>query len=247
MSTTSLGMPALPPRTAQPTWKAAWDAALYGPSGYLRRNPVALRHDRAALLEFVATRAEVYDAVVLLGAAGQLAPELGARRPGVLLRGDLPDDFDGLLVAVDWLAHVPTHVIQCDDDGRPRIVHVHPITGQEILGSTVDDSGVPPTIHAWLEQHWPISEPEQRAELGTAREAAWRDVVRRMAGGTAIAIESAHTSANRPAAGSLRSSAGSTIPDGERDLLADVAMDALAAETGGHYHPDPLLPRVEAG
>ena len=247
MSTTSLGMPALPPRTAQPTWKQAWDEALYGRDGYLRRQPLRLRHERRLLVEFVAGRAPAYDEVVLLGAAGQLAPELGRLLPGMLLRGDLPADFDGLVVAVDWLAHVPTHVVQGDDDGHPRIVHVHPLTGQEILGSRVDDAGVPGSIAAWLEQHWPVAEPGRRAELGTAREAAWRDVVRRMAGGVAIAIEPGHTREDRPEAGSLRSSSGSTIPDGGRDLLADVAMDALATETGGRYQPDPELPRVEAG
>lgn len=247
MSTTSLGMPALPPRTAQPTWKQAWDEALYGRGGYLRRTPLALRHDRARLLEFVAARAEAHTEVVLLGAAGLLAPDLGARLPDVLLRGDLPDSFDGLLVAVDWLAHVPTHVVQGDDDGRPRIVHVHPITGQEILGSRLDDPGVPPSIGAWLERHWPVDEPGRRAEVRTAREAAWRDVVRRVSGGAAVAIEPGHTRDTRPHDGSLRSPGGASIPDGSRDLLADVALDALAVETGGRYLPDPVLPRVEVG
>lgn len=247
MSTTILGMPALPPRTAQPTWKQAWDEALYGRDGYLRRHPLQQSADRGLLLDFVSERAAAYDAVVLLGSAGMLAPDLGARLPGVLLRGDLPAGFDGLVVAVDWLAHVPTHVVQGDDDGLPRIVHVHPITGQEILGSRVDDAGVPPSIGAWLERHWPIDSPGQRAEVGTAREAAWRDVVRRMAGGTAVAIEPGHTRADRPRDGSLRAGQGALIPDGGRDLLADVALDALADETGGRFVPDPALPRVEVG
>lgn len=235
MSTTILGMPALPPRTAQPTWKQAWDEALYGRDGYLRRHPLQLGPDRGLLLDFVSERAAAYDAVVLLGSAGRLAPDLGARLPGVLLRGDLPAGFDGLVVAVDWLAHVPTHVVQGDDDGVARIVHVHPITGQEILGSRVDDAGVPPSIGAWLERHWPIERPGQRAEVGTAREAAWRDVVRRMAGGTAIAVERGHTHGARPFAGSLHSPGTAPVPDGSRDLVADVALDALAADSGGSY------------
>lgn len=247
MSTTSLGMPALPPRTAQPTWKQAWDSALYGRGGYLRRHPLELRHDRATLLDFVALRAGGYAEVVLLGAAGMLAPELGARLPGLLVRSDLPEGFDGLVVGVDWLAHVPTHVVQGDDDGQPRIVHVDPVTGQEILGSRVDDAGVPPSIGGWLEQHWPVDEPGQRAEVGTAREAAWRDVVRRMAGGAAIAIEPGHTQDRRPHAGSLRTTSGLPIPDGNRDLIADVALDALAGQTGGRCVADPGLTRVEVG
>ena len=78
MSTTTLGMPALPPRTAQPTWKQAWDDALYGRDGYLRSHPLQLGHDRGLLVDFVAGRAAGYDAVVLLGSAGLLAPDLGA-------------------------------------------------------------------------------------------------------------------------------------------------------------------------
>lgn len=238
-------MPALPPRTAQPTWKAAWDAALYGPRGYLRTHPLVLDRDRPRLVDFVAAGAGSFAQVVLLGAAGLLAPDLGRRLPDLLIRGDLPEGFDGLVVAVDWLAHVPTHVVRADDDGRPRVVHVDPLTGAEILGSRVDDAGVPDSIGAWLEDYWPLSEPYQRAELGTAREAAWRDVVRRMAGGAAIAIELGHTRDSRPFDGSLRSPAGAAIPDGTRDIVAGVALDALARACGGRLVNDGDLTRVE--
>lgn len=248
MSTTGLGMPALPPRTAQPTWKQAWDTALYGPGGYLRSHPLTLTRDRAELSAFVAERAERYDEVVLLGAAGLLAPDLGARVPHLLIRGDLPDGFGGLVVALDWLAHVPTHVVRADDDGRPRIVHVDPVTGEEILGSLVGDAGVPPTIGEWLSRHWPLPEAYHRAEVGTAREAAWRDVVRRLDGGAAIALEPGHTRESRPADGSLRTPSGALpVPDGARDLLADVALDALAESCGGRFVEHRVLSRVEVG
>lgn len=247
MSTTSLGMPALPPRTAQPTWKQAWDTALFGPHGFLRSHPIPLRHDRAALLDFLVDRGRGFERVVLLGAAGALAPELARRLPGIQLAGELSDGFDGLVVAVDWLAHVPTHVVRADDDGHPRVVHVDPVTGQEILGSRIDDPGVPASIGAWLDAHWRLAEPFQRAEVGTSREAAWRDVVRHIAGGTAVAIEPGHTRANRPFDGSLTSPSGALVPDGARDLVAGVALDALAAATGGRHVDDAVLPRVEIG
>jgi len=248
MSTTSLGMPALPPPTAQPTWKQAWDAALYGPSGFLRSHPVALDRDRSALVDFITARAAGRESVVLLGAAAQLAPELGRLLPALSLRGDLPDGFDGLTVAVDWLCHVPTHVVQADDNGRPRIVHVDPVTGTEILGSLVNDAGVPPSIGGWLDEHWALPNAYGRAEVGTTREAAWRDVVRRMDGGLAIAIEQGHLSGSRPGAGSLRSPSGMPpVPDGTRDLVADVALDALAAATTGRYADDGGLMRDENG
>lgn len=247
MSTTSLGMPALPPPTAQPTWKQAWDAALYGPQGYLRSHPMPFTRDRATLLDFVTGRAEGYAELVLLGAAAQLAPELSQRLPGVALRGDLPDDFAGLVIAVDWLCHVPTHVVQADDDGRPRVVHVDPVTGSEILGSLVSDAGVPDTIATWLDQHWALPEPFLRAEVGTTREAAWRDVVRRLGGGHAIAVEHGHLAAARPAEGSLRCPSGAAaVPDGTRDLVADVALDALASATGGEYADSDGLLRIES-
>jgi hypothetical protein len=248
MSTTGLGMPALPPRTAQPTWKQAWDTALYGPGGYLRSHPLQLTGDRSSLADFVAERAEGHDELVLLGAAGLLAPDLGARLPRVMIRGDLPDAFEGLVVALDWLAHVPTHVVRADDDGRPRIVHVDPVTGEEILGSQVSDAGVPPSIGEWLTRHWPLPEAYARAEIGTAREAAWRDVVRRLEGGAAIALEPGHTRETRPVDGSLRTpSGGLPVPDGERDLLADVALDALAESCGGRFIVEQGLSRVEVG
>jgi hypothetical protein len=248
MSTTGLGMPALPPRTAQPTWKQAWDTALYGPSGFLRSNPLQLTRGRTELADFVAERAEGFDELVLLGAAGLLAPDLSARVPRLMIRGDLPDDFGGLVVALDWLAHVPTHVVRADDDGRPRIVHVDPVTGEEILGSQVSDPGVPATIGDWLSRHWPLPEPFARAEVGTAREAAWRDVVRRLGGGAAIALEPGHTRESRPADGSLRTpSGGLPVPDGARDLLADVALDALAESCGGRFVLEDGLSRVELG
>lgn len=246
MSTTSLGMPALPPPTAQPSWKQAWDAALYGPSGYLRSHPLALTRDRAELVDFIAARGSGRSSVVLLGAAAQLAPDLAEALPGVELRGDLPNEFGGLVVAVDWLCHVPTHVVRADDNGRPRIVHVDPVTGSEILGSPVDDAGVPPSIGAWLADHWPLPAPFDRAEIGTTREAAWRDVVRRLSGGSAIAIEHGHLRATRPAEGTLRCPTGAAaVPDGTRDIVADVALDALAATAGSTYADSEGLPRVE--
>lgn len=229
MSSTSLGMPALPPRTPQPTWKQAWDSALYGPAGYLRSHPITLDRDRAEMVDLLRERLRSYDACVLLGAAGILAPELSSLVPGVSLRPDLPQGFRGLVVALDWLSHVPTHVVQCDDDGRPRIVHVDPVSGQESLGLLLSDAGVPPSLRDWQEQHWPLDGDFARAEIGTTREAAWRDVIRCLAEGEAIAVERGHLLTARPTSGSLRAPDDSPlIPDGTRDISAAVALDAVA-------------------
>ncbi|HEU4513570.1 MAG TPA: hypothetical protein VFR87_10740, partial [Nocardioidaceae bacterium] len=37
----SLGLPPMPPPTTDPPWKKAWDAALYGPGGFFRRESAA--------------------------------------------------------------------------------------------------------------------------------------------------------------------------------------------------------------
>ena len=235
---TQLGMPALPP-PVEPTWKQAWDAALFGPAGYLRRHPPRLGRDAEDLLGLVAARAP--DHVALLGSAGLLAPSLAASLPGTSVRHDIPAGFDGLVLAVDWLAHVPAHVVQVDDEGWPRVVHVDPVTGRERLGSRLSETVVPRAIGLWLSEWWPVAEggPGARAEVGTGRDAAWRDVARRLDGGTAVAVEHGHLSSGRPRDGSLRCPAASDgvaarcVPDGDRDLTADVALDAVAAATGG--------------
>lgn len=249
---TQLGMPAPPPPT-EPTWKQAWDAALYGTSGYLRRHPPRLERDPDALLALVARQAP--EDVALLGAAGVLAPSLAAAMPGLQVRHDIPDAYGGLVLAVDWLSHVPAHVVRVDDQGAPRIVHVDPVTGREQTGSRLSETVVPQGIGLWLQEWWPVADggPGARAEVGTGRDAAWRDVVRRLAGGTAIAVEHGHVREARPRLGSLHCPAAAEgaaqrcVPDGQRDLCADVALDAVATATEGRVVHDGVLTRVECG
>lgn len=244
-SGTPLGMPSLPP-PGEPTWKQAWDAALYGPRGYLRRHPPALDRDAGALVGLVA--AEAPEAVVLLGSAGILAPAVAAALPAADVRFDLPEAYDGLVLAVDWLCHVPAHVVEVDEAGYPRFVHVDPVSGRERLGSRLNETPVPQSIGRWLSQWWPLADfgPGARAEVGTGRDAAWRDVCRRLSGGLAMAVERGHLGAERPRRGSLRTPGGTRrpVPDGERDLVADVALDAVADATGGRVVLDGDLTRV---
>ncbi len=249
---TQLGMPAPPPPT-EPTWKRAWDAALFGADGYLRRHPPVLERDPDALLGLVASQAP--EDVTLLGAAGVLAPRLAAALPGAQVRHDIPDAYDGLVLGVDWLSHMPAHVVRVDDQGHPRILHVDPVSGRERAGSRLSETAVPPSIGLWLYEWWPVADrgPGARAEVGTGRDAAWRDVVRRLSGGTAIAVERGHVRDGRPRLGSLHSPAASEgvdercVPDGQRDLAADVALDAVAAATDGRVVHDGPLTRVEWG
>jgi SAM-dependent MidA family methyltransferase len=70
--------------------------------------------------------------------------------------------------------------------------------------------------------------------VGSPRDRAWADVVRRLGRGLAIAIDYGHTAGSRPAFGSLAAYQHGRqvglIPDGSRDITAHVAVDSL----GGH-------------
>jgi SAM-dependent MidA family methyltransferase len=268
VATTSLGMPSLPPRPAAPAWRTAWDAALYGPDGFFRRAAPADHFRTAvhgsdlmarALLRLA--QAKGLDAVVdvgagrgeLLVALHRLAPRLRlvgievAARPSGLpaeigWQPVLPAALEGLVVAHEWLDNVPCHVVEVDQTGTPRLVHVDPATGTESLGLAVDAPGVPPGIGQWLAQWWPLdgASPGARAEVGTARDRAWKDVVDRLSRGVTVAVDYGHTRDGRPLLGSLRSYRDGrqvpVVPDGLRDVTADLAVDAVAAATSGQIH-----------
>jgi hypothetical protein len=95
MTSTSLGMPAVPPPTSAPTWKAAWDDALYGAGGFFRRESPAAHFRTSvhasplfaqALVRLV--RAAGLDTVVDIGAGrGELLVAMHAADPGLDLLG----------------------------------------------------------------------------------------------------------------------------------------------------------------
>lgn len=236
MNATSLGMPALPP-PAEPTWKQAWDGALYGAEGgFLRRHPPTLLASRDEVLDLLLSLRP--DELVLLGSVGALTPDIVRALPATAIRFDLQAGFGGTVLAGDWLAHVPTHVVEVGPDGYPRMVHVDRVTGRERLGARLVETGVPQQVGRWLQEWWPVADagPGARAEVGTARDAAWRDVVRNLGpGGTAIALEPGHVRSTRPDTGTLRSPGFDhdvVVPDGSRDIVADVALDAVAEAAG---------------
>ena len=226
-------MPSLPP-PADPVWKQAWDLALFGAAGYLRSSPLTPSIEATSLLTLIDSLAPNAHELALLGSAGALAPDLSQR--GHVVRFDLPEGYRGLVIALDWLSHVPAHVVELDSDGYPHLVHVSPRTGRETLGARLNETSVPQSIGRWLERWWPVADfgVGARAEVGTSRDAAWASVVNRLGpAGRAVAIDAGHTVENRPLHGSLRSPAGPAIPDGHRDLTAAVAVDAVAAATSG--------------
>jgi SAM-dependent MidA family methyltransferase len=260
---TPLGMPAVPPPTSDPTWKQAWDAALYGAGGFFRREAPAAHfrtsvHASPLFAEALVrmTRAAGLDTVVDIGAGrGELLSAMHALDPGLDLLGvevsarpadldasiawtpALPEAVHGLVVANEWLDDIPCHVVEVDADGEPRVVHVDPATGHESLGSALTSASVPPSLAAWVDRWWPLAgrEPGARAEVGSTRDAAWADVVRRVHGLT-VAVDYGHTLADRPPYGSLRSYLRGrevdVLPDGSRDVTAHVAVDAVADRVG---------------
>ena len=266
MSTpTPLGIPVVPPPTADPTWKAAWDGALYGPGGFFRRESPA-SHFRtsvhasplfaAALVRM--TRAAGLDTVVDIGAGrGELLAAMHEIDPGLDLLGvevaqrpaelpgavawttALPEAVEGVVVANEWLDNIPCHVVEVGEDGVLRVLHVDPATGRESAGQPLTHSSVPASFAAWLERWWPLDarEPGTRAEIGSTRDAAWSDVVGRVSRGIAVAVDYGHLRDGRPPFGSLRSYRDGretgVLPDGSRDVTAHVAVDAVAAATGG--------------
>jgi SAM-dependent MidA family methyltransferase len=262
---TSLGIPALPPPTSQPTWKQAWDAALYGPDGFFRREAPAAHFRTSVHASPLFARALVrmtreagLDTVVDIGAGrGELLAAMHALDPGLDLLGvevaarpadlapgiawttALPESVEGLVVANEWLDDIPCHVVEVDDEGVPRVVHVDPATGEESLGRPLGHEQVPGALAGWLERWWPLDarEPGTRAEVGTSRDAAWADVVGRVTRGIAVAVDYGHTREDRPPFGSLRSYRDGrevdVLADGSRDVTAHVAVDAVAAAAGG--------------
>jgi SAM-dependent MidA family methyltransferase len=132
-----------------------------------------------------------------------------------------------LLLAHEWLDDVPCEVAEADPDGVARYVLVD-ATGAEELGDVVTGADA-----EWLRRWWPLRAPGSRAEIGTARDAAWASAVRTVRRGAAVAVDYGHDVATRPPYGTLTGFAGgrelAPVPDGSRNVTAHVAMDAAAA------------------
>ncbi|MFC8453624.1 SAM-dependent methyltransferase [Kitasatospora sp. NPDC057223] len=166
--------------------------------------------------------------------AGRLRPygvELAARPPGLAPRvewtPELPAGVSGLLFANEWLDNVPLDIAEADGDGVLRYCEVDPATGRERLAEPVGGADA-----RWAGRWWPVAEPGERVELGGPRDEAWAAAVGALERGLAVAVDYAHTAADRPLFGSLTGfRAGREVPpvpDGTCDVTAHVALDAVA-------------------
>ena len=137
----------------------------------------------------------------------------------------LAEDGPVLIVAHEWLDDLPCPVVArhvdgwrelvVDDDGEEQ-------PGPRLTGSALD----------WADRWWPHG---GRAEIGTTRDQAWRRLVGAVVarGGCALMIDYGHELEGRPRSGSLAGYRDGRqvlpVPNGETNLTAHVAVDAVRA------------------
>ncbi|MER7173787.1 SAM-dependent methyltransferase [Streptomyces mesophilus] len=142
---------------------------------------------------------------------------------------EIPVTVNGLLFANEWLDNVPVDVVEVDEDGIARLVLVQEKDGTETLGEPLP----PGPDSDWLARWWPLTdEPGSRAEIGRPRDEAWARAVDAVRGGLAVAVDYAHSRAQRPPFGTLTGFRDGRecrpVPDGSCDITAHVALDACA-------------------
>jgi len=131
-----------------------------------------------------------------------------------------------LVVAHEWLDVVPCPVLETDRSGVSRVVEVDVSTGAERLGAQATAADLD-----WAARWWPVE--TGRVEVGAPRDLAWAMLVRSAPDAVLLAVDYAHTRADRPPGGTLAGfrdgRACPPRPDGSCDVTAHVALDAVAA------------------
>ncbi len=238
--------------------RAAWEAALYGPRGFYRRESPAdhFRTSPQASAAFavavvaLARRLDLGRVVDMGAGSGKLLVDVHASAPDLDLTGvdlrprpaglparvswlpRLPEGSDGLVIANELLDNIPCDVVELDDRGECRLVEVDAVTGDQRLG---DRAG--PALLAWTSTWWPLARPGERAEVGLARDAFWSGVCAAAGRGACVAVDYGHLMAERPRQETLTSyrkgiQSGAAF-DGSHDVTAHVAFDSLACAAGG--------------
>ncbi len=243
--------------------RLAWHQALYGPTGFYRREQPS-DHFRTsvhasslfagAVVELV--RRLGLDAVTDLGAGdGQLLTQVARLAPELRLTAiemrprppDLPSSISwcrsegdlATAAALDALvlANEILDNVACDvvELDAQGVTRVVEVD----LESGRERLGGPagPELLAWLKRWWPLDTPGDRAEVGVARDEAWAAVCARGTGGVSVAVDYGHLAASRPPLGSMTSyRAGRQVRvrfDGRHDVTAHVAVDSVANAVGG--------------
>ncbi|MFJ3199981.1 SAM-dependent methyltransferase [Streptomyces sp. NPDC086989] len=211
-------------------WRAAMEAALYGPGGFYVRpgGPGPAGHFRtsvhasalyagavARLLRWVDAelgRPRELDLVdvgagrgeLLTGVLAALPEQDAARvRPYAVERAARPDGLDP---RIRWVAEPPegtTGLLFANEwlDNVPLEIAED---GRYVLVAPDGTESPGPVVdgpdRAWLERWWPGA---GRAEIGRARDEAWAAAVRSVSRGLAVAVDYAHTRDARPPYGTL--------------------------------------------
>lgn len=138
------------------------------------------------------------------------APRSGQATPGPTL-----------VLAHEWLDEIPTTVAQRHDNGSWLA-----------LGPDGPVGPAPAGDAAWLDRWSPHA---HHAESGLSRDVAWAAIAADLTagGGIMVAVDYAHTAADRPPGGTFSAyREGRVVPptaDGGTNLTAHVAWDSLAA------------------
>jgi SAM-dependent methyltransferase len=139
----------------------------------------------------------------------------------------------GVVVAHEFLDDIPCAAVEADEDGRPRLIRVDPLSRRLVVGEPLED----PADLAWLDRWWPVTRPLKRAEIGRSRDAAWAMITGMLDSGAALAIDYGHTRPERLAGtwdggtlvGYREGRVVTPVADGSCNLTAHVAIDSLAA------------------
>ena len=245
-------------------WRQAWSQALYGPDGFfLRERPT--EHFRtsvsaspvfgtavrrlAGLVDKALGHPDPFDVVDVGAGRGELLsslPDVPARwrLTGVDLAPDPGVPFtwtsevptlEGLLFSNEWLDDVPLDVVFDE-----RLV--------EVAGDGTESLGEPAPEEAleWARRWWPQG---RRVEVGLTRDRAWAAAVAQVRRGLAVTVDYGHVLGDRGTWGDRRPTLTGwhegrpvhAIPDGQRDITAHVALDALQGRLLEQREALPLL------
>ena len=151
----------------------------------------------------------------------------------------VPREIDGLVMAHEYLDNMPCDVVELATGARRQVLVDD--AGHEELGH---DVGIGDAL--WLDTWWPMAEDGDRAEVGTARDQVWADVVRCLLRGVALAVDYGHVVDERKnrsfplgtLSGYRDGRQVAPTPDGTCDITAHVAIDATAhaGEMAGVTH-----------
>ncbi|MBT2369033.1 SAM-dependent methyltransferase [Streptomyces sp. ISL-10] len=214
-------------------WRAATEAALYGPDGFYLRTEGPAGHFRTSVHAspvFASAVARLLlDVAAAYGIDEPALVDVGAGR-GELLTGvlaALPPGFPVRACAVERAAR-PTGLdprIEWTDappDGIRGLLFANEwLDNVPVDIAETDEHGVVRRVLVnaageerlgeevdgadaeWLARWWPLTEPGTRAEIGRPRDEAWARAVGRMTAGLAVAVDYAHMADTRPPYGTL--------------------------------------------